>query len=131
MAKQDEKYLITTEELTKLVNFKKSKIRIYVSQHKIFIPIASHPEDKRKHLFDRRCCLIRKDLFDYIPPYSGITVEKAGQYINEICGKTDKKLLYELNAGKTIEEVTEEKLKELDKLISDRSKQANLQNNHK
>jgi len=120
MGKQDEKYLIGTDEVVKLIKFKKSKFRIYVSKHKMFIPIASDPEDNRKYLFDRRCCLIRKELLDYIPPYWGIKIEKKAECINEVCGKTDKKLLYELNAGKSIEEVTEEKIKELDKLIGEK-----------
>ena len=114
MAKRDDKHLITTKELKDQLEFEKmSTLRIYVSKYKIFVPIAKDNKDRRKLKYDGRCCAIRKELLDYVPPSSGIMLEEAGEYLNEICGKNDEELLNELNAKKPVDKIIEEKINEL------------------
>lgn len=129
MAENGNGYHISTEALLRLLKFKKlSKLRMYVSKYEIFVPIACDPDDRRKHLFDRRCCIIRKKLLDYIKPSDGIVIEKAGKYINEICGKKDKELLRDLDAEMEINDIIARKEKELQNLIENK---VHLENGNK
>jgi len=114
MVKTDNNYHIDTDELFKLSKLKQfSTLRTYIGTYNIYVPVASDESDKRKYLFDSRCCLVRKALLASFSPRCGIKMEKQGELINLVCGKEDEILLKEFDDGKPKEKITEEKEKEL------------------
>lgn len=115
MAKHiDEKHLIDTERLFKISGLNEmSTLRTYVGTYKIFVPVASAPNDRREYRYDQRCCEIRIELLKLFVPRSGPTMKDFCEWVNEVCGERDEILLQRLNAGAVQEALREEKEKEL------------------